>query len=115
MGSVTFTATSGGVSVAITINGCVNGKSYPIHIHEGSSCADTAMQGPHWDIPRGEGIPNVVCMGTTGMVSYTRLSSDAKPWTIGDPAASNVVGHVMVLHDPDDTTKRIACGKIAAQ
>jgi hypothetical protein len=112
MGSVTFTTIPTGVSAAITINGCVDGKSYPIHIHDGSSCVDVASQMGHWDIPRGEGIPNVMCVGTTGTVSYTRLSNDPKPWTIGDPAASNVVGHVVVLHDATDTTQRIACGKI---
>ena len=35
--------------------------------------------------------------------------------TICTPAESNVIGHVVVLHDPDDNTKRIACGEIKSQ
>jgi hypothetical protein len=44
-----------------------------------------------------------------------RTTTDPKPWTVGPPAESNVIGHVMVLHDPDMPTKRIACGEIKAQ
>jgi hypothetical protein len=113
-GTVNFTKTASGVDAAISISGCVAGKSYPIHIHMGTSCADVAMQQAHWDPPRGEGIPNVPCTGTTGSETYSRASSDAKPWTIGDPAESNIVGHVVVVHDADDPTTRIACGKITA-
>jgi hypothetical protein len=113
-GTATFSTVSTGVTVAVSITGCVSGKSYPIHIHQGTSCADTMSQGAHWDVPRGEGIPMVVCSGTTGMLAmpYTRLSSDAKPWSIGDGSASDMVGHVVVLHDPDVPATRISCGAI---
>ena len=113
-GMIAFRKISGGVNMTISLLGCADGKSYPIHIHEGASC-DPMSQGAHWDPPRGEGIPDLECQGFRASASYTRASSDAKPWTIGDPAASNVVGHVMVLHDADDPTKRIECGQIVAQ
>jgi Cu/Zn superoxide dismutase len=112
----TFTNLGSSVELSIGITSCVSGKSYPIHIHTGMSCADAMSQGGHWDPPRGEGIPNVECgMMAYGTVLVDRAASDAKPWTVGPPADSNVIGHVMVLHDPDDNTKRIACGEIKSQ
>jgi len=30
-------------------------------------------------------------------------------------SASDVIGHVVVIHDADDPTKRIACGKVSKQ
>jgi hypothetical protein len=113
-GSVTFTNLGATVEVSIAITQCQNGKSYPIHIHAGTSCADEMSQGGHWDPPRGEGIPDVVCMNAIGMVLTQRDASDAKPWTVGGSEATNVIGHVVVLHDPDMPMKRIACGEIKA-
>jgi Cu/Zn superoxide dismutase len=114
-GSAVFTQTSTGVTLGIALNNCVDGKSYPIHIHMGTSCMDPAAPAGHWDPPRGEGIPDVKCMGSTASENYSRLNSDTKPWSIGDMKDSDMVGHAMVLHDPDDNTKRVACGKIIAQ
>ena len=99
----------------ISLSGCVDGKSYPIHIHQGDSCDSVSAQGGHWDPPRGEGVANLDCEGGMASLTYTRASSDPKPWTIGDPAESNVVGHVVVVHDPDQSATRIACGKITAE
>jgi hypothetical protein len=103
------------VTLTFTINGCVAGKSYPTHIHQGTACTDATTQGGHWDTTRGEGIPNISCSGTTGTVTYTRAATDATlKWSIGDGSATDVIGHVIVVHDPDTTTTRIACGVIAA-
>jgi Cu/Zn superoxide dismutase len=115
MGTVTFTNLGPSVEISIAITSCQHGKSYPIHIHTGTSCADEMSQGGHWDPPRGEGIPAIDCVNAIGMVLTQRDATDAKPWTVGPPAESNVIGHVMVLHDPDDPTKRIACGELKAQ
>jgi hypothetical protein len=155
MGSAVFTATSTGVDVLITIDGCVDTKSYPVHIHEGMSCADVASQGPHWGaavaaaggsggsggaggaagsaghsgaggtagsggaaggpamLLRGEGIPEIVCKGTTGTSMLSRANTDPKlAWSVGGDMTTNVVGHVVVVHDPVAKTPRIACGKI---
>jgi hypothetical protein len=97
------------------LTGCVSGKNYPIHIHSGMSCTDAMSQGGHWDPPRGEQIPDVACMNAIGTILYQREITDAKPWSVGEAAESNVIGHVVVLHDPDDPMKRIACGQIKAQ
>jgi hypothetical protein len=78
------------------------------------SCADEMSQGGHWDPPRGEGIPNVTCANAIGMVLAQREASDDKPWTVGGAPETNVIGHVVVLHDPDMPMKRIACGEIKA-
>jgi pilus assembly protein FimV len=145
-GSAVFTATSTGVDVVVTINGCVDAKSYPVHIHEGSSCADVASQGAHWGaaasaaggsggsggaggsagsagsggaagapamLLRGEGIPEIMCKGTTGTSMLSRANTDPKlAWSVGGDMTTNVVGHVVVVHDPVAKTPRIACGKI---
>jgi len=103
------------VTLTLTISGCVAGKMYPAHIHQGSECTDTTTQGGHWDMTRGEGIPLVACSTTTGTVTYTRPATDpTTAWSVGGDATTNVIGHLIVIHDPDTTTMRIGCGKIAA-
>ena len=112
-GLASFTTTSAGVELSVMITGCVSGKSYPIHIHEGTSCESTMAQGPHWGPARGEGIPNIACGGSVGSTTLSRGKSDPTlTWTLGDMSESDVIGHVMVIHHADDTTKRIACGKV---
>jgi len=112
-GSATFTIPgSGNIRMLVSITGCTTGKQYPIHIHEGGSCENAMTQGGHWDIPRGEAIPNVSCVNGVGTLTYTRTNADAKTaWSIHNPA-NNLVGHTVVLHDPDDGTVRVACGVI---
>lgn len=103
------------VTVTITLNGCVAGKAYPVHIHTGSACTDMTSQGGHWDMTRGEGIPNITCNGTTGTVTYNRAATDATlKWSVGDGSATDVIGHTIVVHDPDMPMTRIACGTIGA-
>jgi Cu/Zn superoxide dismutase len=115
-GTATFTKASGtDVKVVVALKDCEAGKSYPVHIHEGTSCADAMSQGDHWGPQRGEGIPNVVCSGTTGMSETTRPATPTNlAWTIGGDAMTNVVGHAFVVHQPDVMTMppRIACGVI---
>ena len=73
----------------------------------------------HWDIPRGEGITPVTCSAGLGTTTYERKFSDMKPWEIcGDMSTADVVGHTLVIHDPDSTASpppAIACGKIVKQ
>ena len=119
-GAVTFTKGIGtDVTVNVTLNGCVAGKTYPVHIHQGTGCADAVAQGDHWGPTRGEMIPSVVC-GATGMgtTMYTRPATDPTlAWTIGGDPATNVVGHAFIAHAPDVPMMppRIACGVIAAK
>ena len=101
------------VTLTLTLNGCVAGKAYPAHIHVGPACTDTTTQGGHWDMTRGEGIPNITCNGTTGTVVFNRAATDPTlKWTVGDGSATDVIGHLIVVHDPDVPMTRIACGTI---
>src|SRR5262245_40829257 len=103
------------VTLTLTLNGCATGKVYPAHIHTGSACTDTMTQGGHWDMTRGEGIPMITCAGTTGMVTYTRTATDPTlAWSVGGDATTNVIGHIIVVHDPDAPMLRIGCGPITA-
>lgn len=115
-GTATFTQDGDDVTVVIVLNNCPDG-AHPVHIHEGTSCADATAQGPHWDTTRGEGIPDITCASDTGTVTYTRLGTDAKPWTIsaGD-AASDIDDHAFVVHDTTAMPNpRVGCGLITAQ
>ena len=111
-GTATFTQDGDDVTVTITLNDCADGD-HPVHIHEGTSCADATAQGGHWDMARGEGIPVISCANDTGTVTYTRVGTDAKPWTIGGDATTNVIGHAFVVHD--GSAMRVGCGIIEAQ
>jgi hypothetical protein len=182
-GTATFSKVSFGVQLNISVMHCTDGKTYPVHIHEGSSCADAMSQGVHWgaEMPaadsgaggasgnagnagqsgtpaagsggassagsggghagaaaqaggggaaqagaggalppttmtlkvRGEGIPDITCMGGIGTSMHTRSTPDSRTtWSIGGDERSNVIGHVLVVHDG---ATRIACGKIMMQ
>lgn len=103
------------VTVHFELDGCVFGKSYPVHIHTGSDCTDATTQGGHWDMMRGENIPNIICTGTIGTETYNRgASQPALMWSVGGDATTNIIGHTIVVHDPDVNATRIACGPITA-
>jgi hypothetical protein len=107
-GTVTFTAEDADVSVYIELNDCADG-SYQVHIHEGASCDN---YGPHWDVPRGEGIPNITCDNDHGEGAYTRLGTDPEPWSVDlDEEDTDVNGHTFVVHDSGGTV--LACGEIS--
>jgi hypothetical protein len=121
-GTATFTQGDGGsVTVVVKLDGCVDGKMYPVHIHDGTSCESAMTQGAHWGPTRGEGMPKVVCSGTSGTAMLTRPPTDPTlAWTVGGDAATNVIGHAFVAHDPDPvdagvTPARIGCGVITKQ
>ena len=90
-----------------------------MHIHEGTGCA-AADQGMHWDPPRGENIGvggdgQITCLADmTGSLTYTRVGTNPKPWTIGPPQASNIIGHPIIVHGMT-ATQRHGCGVIVAQ
>ena len=110
-----FTQNGTDVTVTINVTGCTNAKQYPVHIHTGPACDDASTQGGHWDTTRGEGIPLISCSGTQGTATLTRPATDATiAWSVGGDTTTNVIGHLVVVHDADVTTTRIGCGPIAA-
>jgi hypothetical protein len=112
-GTASFSSSSSGVSLMLMVSGCQMGKEYPIHIHQGSSCESEMAQGPHWDMTRGEGIPGIRCGMRQGATAVVRPNTDpATAWTIGDGSPTDVIGHVIVIHDADNPMQRIACGAI---
>jgi Cu/Zn superoxide dismutase len=112
-GSASFASNASGVNLTVMVSGCQSGKEYPIHVHQGMSCESAMAQGGHWDMTRGEGIPNIVCGGRSGATTASRPNTDATTaWSVGDGSATDVIGHVVVIHDADDPTQRIACGVI---
>ena len=115
-GTATFTKGTGtDVIVNVQLTGCTAGKAYAVHIHTGTTCAD-AMG--HWGPARGEGIPPVMCVGTTGTSTLTRPATDPMTaWTIGGDVSTNVVGHAFVMHNPDVAMMppAIGCGVITAK
>lgn len=114
MGSANFASNANGVNLTVMVSGCQSGKEYPIHLHQGSSCESAMTQGGHWDMTRGEGIPNIKCGGRQGATTVMRAKTDATTtWSVGDMSATDVVGRTVVIHDADDPTVRIACGVIA--
>jgi Cu/Zn superoxide dismutase len=115
-GTVTFVEVAGGVQVTYSLENCPAGP-HPTHIHEGTGCGTTAMQGMHWGPTRGENIgPNggeITCDSQMrGTLVYTRSNSNATTlWTIGSGANSDVVGHPVVIHGAT-SDERHGCGVI---
>jgi hypothetical protein len=118
-GQGTFSETAQGIDFELRVRGCANindAKPLPLVIMQGADCSDASLLGARWDSPRGEGIPSATCTGARGggRTFYTRLKSDAKPWTVGTPDASNVIGHALVVYDPE-TLQPGACGVIGRE
>ena len=114
-GSVTFTQSGTDVTAVVSLSSCPDGP-HGVHIHQGTSCADATVQGGHWDMTRGEGIPDVMCAGGMGTATVTRGAADPTiAWSIGGDPITNVVGHAFVVHNPGDPAPRIGCGLIAQQ
>jgi Cu/Zn superoxide dismutase len=120
-GTATFSSSSAGVMLQLAVQNCPPGD-HPFHIHQGSACTDMMTQGAHWDgdgtpeMPtRGEMITPITCQADmTGMVNYTRPATAPAnmAWTIGGDPASNVKGHVIVIHMSSTDKARLACGVI---
>ena len=110
-GTASFIQHEEELTLVVALNNCPDG-AHGVHIHQGTSCADVDAQGGHWDMTRGEGIPNVMCTDGRGTSMIMKLPDDPLAWTIGGPAKTSIVGHVIVVHDAGDPTMRIGCGPI---
>lgn len=113
-GTATFIQTDSAVTLVVALNHCPDG-AHSVHVNQGTSCADHAAQGGTWDTTRGEGIPDVVCSDDRGAVMTMRVPGDPMAWSIGGPAATSLVGHVVVVDDGDDPTLRVGCGQITVR
>lgn len=114
VGTVTFVQIGEDVTVTYALANCPEGM-HQTHIHSGTGCTDRPEMGMHWDVPRGEGIPNVVCDAAgNGTLSYTRMGgTPATSWSIGDGTASDIVGLPVIIHGAEPTSDpRIGCGVI---
>jgi hypothetical protein len=110
----TFHVTLAGMDLSAKVSGCEPFlKGYPLRLHIGSSCADATSLGPGWDSQDAGAEALVYCNGTSGTgASYSsRLDTDARPWTLGGPASTNILGRVLVIHDPVSDAP-LACGVI---
>jgi hypothetical protein len=109
-GEASFRVSDAGVDLTMSVLGCTTGRKYEVYILAGGDCSSQTLEGERWDSPRGEGIADLDC-GTTRYARglHMRSSKDAKPWTVEGPAASNLIGHAMVVYDGDHPS---ACGVI---
>ena len=113
-GRATFAAQGASIDLLVMVRGCYGMQPFPVTIKEGRDCGEATLNGPTWDSPRGEGIPSFGCIGVasgSGRAAHARSNDADKPWTIGGPSESDVVGHAFVVSDPI-TLAPIACGVI---
>lgn len=113
MGTATFVQRDASVNLTLSFVGC-GGGHYTAFILEGRDCEQATLQGPHWDPPRGEGIAEFGCIasGDKGLLQYARAANEAKPWTIGSSASSDIVGHAFALFASNMPEQPVACGTI---
>jgi superoxide dismutase, Cu-Zn family len=109
-GTVHFTAKGEQVEMVVTLTGCPEGP-HGLHLHANPACGDSAnAAGGHWS-PQGEGIGDVMCAADgSALLSFV---SEPGVWSIGAPAASDVLQHAIILHagpSQPNPGARIACG-----
>jgi hypothetical protein len=111
MTRVEFSQTAESVDVQATFSGC-QGRGYPVRILDTADCGDV-VTAKTWDGARGDGIGIARCTGRSGvgLLYYSRLNGDPKPWTVGGDPASDIVGRALVLYT-EDGTRPIDCGII---
>ena len=110
-GHATFHLTPAGMDLSVQALGCEPFlKGYPLRIHAGPTCANVTSGESD---PDAGAEPLVYCNGTsgTGASYYSRPSTDARPWTFGGVASTNILGRVLVIHDPVSDAP-LACGVI---
>jgi hypothetical protein len=112
--TATFRTTAEGVDLSIWLKNCRVAYSYPVRIYDTAECSTIGDKSSAWDGDRGNLSSNIGCLGTAGgHFYYTRLREDPKPWTLGGPASSDLVGRSIAVLDPD-TLDPLICGTIEA-
>ena len=128
-GTSSFSEKDNKVTVTVDVAGATPGK-HGAHIHENGDCSapDAASAGGHWNpATKTHGTPDPNHhLGDLGNID---VGADGKgqltvtrEWTVGDGAASDVVGKAVVIHAGEDDLKtdpagnsggRQACGVIS--
>jgi hypothetical protein len=109
--TATFRAISGGIDLSIWLQHCRVSYSYPVRIYDTAQCTAIDASSKTWEGDRGE-LPKIACVGTNGAhVYYSRSGTDSKPWTLGGPPTSDLVGRSIAVLDPD-TLEPLICGTI---
>jgi Cu-Zn family superoxide dismutase len=130
-GTAKFTDKDGKVSVTVDVTDAPPGE-HGLHIHQGNSCGNNAMDAKgHWNgamegDPMDHGLHGSAMshLGDLGNITVaadgTGTTTVSGDWTIGDGAETDVVGHAIVFHAmKDDGTMasaggRLGCGVVAA-
>jgi hypothetical protein len=110
-GTASFRTTPAGVDLEIKLTQCRKPYAYPVSIHAGSDCTQITRTESAWDGARGELDTKAFCFGSPGALYAARASQSTAPWSLGGPAASNLIGRSLVIHDPD-TNDPLVCAKI---
>jgi Cu-Zn family superoxide dismutase len=105
-------------------------KSVAVHLHEHGDCGDTGkMAHGHWNPTNaqhgkwGEGSFHLGDIGNVKLDSKGKgkITLDTNLWTLGGPAASNILGKAVIVHGGVDDFKtqptgnagtRVGCGVI---
>jgi hypothetical protein len=109
-GQATFVKTAQGIDLTVELANCKNNTGYPLAIYDRPSCDERALSGARW--PGGEGVRPGSCVVGRVTLRYERPAVHERPWTLGGPSETRVIGRVLVVHDPV-TLEPIACGPIA--
>ncbi|HET8937754.1 MAG TPA: hypothetical protein VFN67_30125 [Polyangiales bacterium] len=109
-----FSQTVEGVDFQIKLQGCAGETMVPLAILQASDCSLRNLRGPTWSDGRGMGLPSLHCAGTgfgQGATGYERSAKHKAAWSIADGKDSDLVGHALVVKDPE-TEQVLACGVI---
>ena len=113
-GSATWNSTPKGVDLSVKVLGCSAGMSNPLEVLDAADCsAQTLKAAQPWAEGRGKSIPSVHCVAggvRQASMAYSRASSRADAWSVGDGGAKDVVGRVLVARDAAGAVR--ACGRI---
>lgn len=130
-GSITFEQASGGVRVSGSVTGLEPGSVHGFHLHVNGDCssADGMSAGGHWNPSQTmHGAPSSATshLGDLGNIEadsqgVAEVSITKAGMTLGDSAATDVIGRAVIVHAaPDDLMTdptgnagaRIGCGVV---
>lgn len=110
-GTATFRSTLAGIDLVLALSDCRKPYAYPVALYAASDCSEIDASSQPWDGARGVLSSKDYCLTSPARLYDSRANADPKPWSIGGPAMSNLMGRTIVVHDPD-TNEPLACGTI---